>query len=195
MKNNKMDKTIFPLMVITIAALIGCSSVKKVATPTPQQETQNNAINNNIGAENEATWFTELSFRKGSAKLNREDFKELNELVKKSVDIGSINEIKIISWADQEYPNKNAKSLSSGQESLADRRNEHIKGYLKKTYPSLNISVYNMAKRPNVFQELLKTSDDRTKKSIERAGITFDSDNRVNYAKKESTALVLSILK
>ena len=115
--------------------------------------------------------------------------------MKKSIESGKVNEIKIITWGDQEYPSKKHKELSSLQKKLADHRNEHIKNYLKKSYPSLDVSVYNMAKRPNTLQELFNTSDAKTKKSIEQAGISVDHNKRVNYAKKESTSLILSIIK
>ncbi len=181
------------LAVMTILA--GCSTTKTVETPVVNQEPQNKSISNNIAVESDATYYTELNFKKGSSKLKDENYSALDDLVKKSMQSGTVDEIKIITWADQEYPNKKNKSLSDTQKKLADHRNERIKNYLKKTYPTLDITVYNMAKRPNVLQELFNTSDAKTKKSIESAGITFDKEHRVNYAKKESTSLVLSIIK
>ena len=190
-----MKKLIVPACILMLSSLLACSTTKKVESPAIATDQSNKSVNNTIGIENDASWYTELDFNKGSSKLNSEDLSALNDLVKKSMDTGSITEIKVISWSDQEYPAKKQKTLSSKQKNLADHRNERIKEYLASVYPSLSVSVYNMAKRPNTFQDLFKTSDDRTKKSFERAGIWIDNDNRVNYAKKESTSLVLSILK
>lgn len=193
MKNNSMKKIMIPMTVAVMSAMVGCASTKPVER-TNDQATTANRVDNKIGQQTDASWYTEVTFDKGSASLDAADREALDSLVQKSMDSGKVDEIKIISWADQEYPGKKTK-VPESQKNLADNRNTRIKNYLKATYPSLDFAVYNMAERPNAIQELFNTSDAKIKKSMERAGISVDSDNRVNYAKKESTALVLSILK
>ncbi len=194
MKNISAKKIIFPASLLITAALLACSSTKKVESTVATRE-DSKKMDNRIGYENEASWYTELNFEKGSARLDQEDYTAIQDLVKKSMDAGRIDEIKIITWADQEYPSKNAKKLPSGQKQLADRRNERIKDFLKESYPSLDVRVYNMAERPNALENLFQTSDARTKKTIESAGISYDPDHHSHYPSKASSTLILSILK
>ena len=184
-----------PSAFILMFALSSCSSTKKVEPQTVSVDSQKSISNNNIGVENSASWYTELNFKKSSAHLDNSDYVALDDLVMKSKRSGKIDEIKIISWADVEYPQSKGRHASNGQKNLAEQRNKNIKKYLKKNYPSINVEVYNMATRPNALQELFNTSDARTKKSIETAGVELGGEYHANFAKKESTSLVLSVLK
>jgi len=176
-------------------SLAACSSTQKVEQPSVNPVDQNRNVNNKIGALNDASWYTEIDFDKGSAELNQHDNDGLDTLIRNSKNVGSVEEIKIISWADQEYPRQHQKSLSENQKRLADHRSENIKHYLEARYAPLKIHVYNMAERPNSFQQLFETSDAKTKQIIERAEVSFDQQHRMNIAKKESTALVLTIVR
>ena len=182
---------LFPTTLLITSSLLACCSERKTETPT---KTIASSLDGSIGDKNDATWYAELNFEKGSTRISDEGYSSLDGLVQKSMRSGSVKEIKVMSWADRAYPTKSQPALSSQQKKLADHRNQKVKEYLKRAYPSLNVSVYNMAKRPNLIEDLFETSDSRTKKTIESAGISFNADHSVKEAKKESSSLVLSIL-
>jgi hypothetical protein len=184
------------LLTYSLGCSTGCSTTHKVdATKTPSQDPSNAATNNEIGVHNQASWYTELQFKKNDYKLDRADKTALDDLVEKSQRSGTVEHIKVISWADQAYPANRKNKLSSEQVDLASKRNDQIKEYFEAKYPSLDVDVYNMAKRPNALQELFDTSDATTKKSISDSGALVANNEPARSSTKESSALVLSVLK
>ena len=188
--NKEYFKVIFPL-VIALAAIPACSSTRQV-DPIPDAEAQ--STDQNMARENHASYYTELSFDHGSALLSDSDRTALQDLIRRSMNHGEVDQVTIVSWADMDYPTEGKHKLPASQKKLADARNERIKQFLKATYPSLEVSTINMAKRPNAVQELFKTADARTKQSFENAGIaTTEAD--MNPPAKTSKSLVLSMMK
>ena len=170
------------------SSALSCANTKTVEAPLKNPSSASEVSNNSIGLQNDASLYTELSFNKGTTQLSNDQQMSLKSLVKKSTDSGQINELKVIAWGDVEHLGKKQKKLSNQQKRIADLRNHHIEQYLNKNYPHLKISSFNMAKKPNLLQSYFNTADARTKKTIELSGKMTD----VN---KESTVLVLSILK
>ncbi len=187
----------FAIAVLSITALTACSTTKKVEPSPVQPQSQNpsQSTNNSVALQNDASYYTELHFDKGSSKLDHQDFTAIDDLIKKSLEKGDVKEVKVISWADREYPKRHHKSLSKREQSLAEHRNDQIKDYIKRTYPSVNISVFNMAKRANGFQEFFSTTDAKTKETIEKVGLTYDEHHHLRAPNKSSTALILSVHK
>jgi hypothetical protein len=44
---------------------------------------------------------------------------------------GRVDEVIVLSWADQNYPSKEVSKLSKEQRNLADQRNDNVKENLK----------------------------------------------------------------
>lgn len=186
MNSKKLGFVLFVLMVTSGA----CTSVHKVGEP------QSTAVSNEakkIAAQENATYVTEVSFNKDSARLDEFSREKLNDIVMKAKSSGKIDDIKVISWSDKEYPSKNGK-LSKHQDQLAERRAEGIKKHLKDADSSLSVDTFNMAERPNALSKLFKTENSKIKRSLETAGIT-SSENGEEVSPKAGKSMVMVILR
>ncbi|MDD4973002.1 MAG: hypothetical protein PHY93_01555 [Bacteriovorax sp.] len=164
-------------------------SVKQVP-PTPSMEAKQ------LASEQETSYVAEFSFRKGSEELSPTSKKQLEEVSKKALTRGKIEMIKVITWADQEYPSAIKNKLSEKQQNLAKKRNEKIKNYLKKIHPDASgeIELISMAQRPSFMKNLLSSDDARIKRSLESAGIP-DSESTTKKGGKASKSIVLILVK
>jgi outer membrane protein OmpA-like peptidoglycan-associated protein len=197
------------LITFTLAFLASCSSKPpknnphagnnpveaKMAPPplnTPSMEAKQ------LANEQETSLVTEFNFKKGKETLSLNSKKKLEEISKKALKKGKIEMIKVITWADQEYPSVKRKNLSSDQISLVQNRNTEIKNYLEKLIPSDNVTgsieLISMAERPTFMKKLISADDARIKRSLESAGIpTTDGIAKKGY--KSSRSIVLILLK
>lgn len=147
-----------------------------------------------LANEQQTSFVTEFAFKKGSEELTAASKQKLREISQNALARGKVEMIKVISWADQEYPSANQKKLSEDQLELANNRNEEIKNYLDDLYEKRNmepdVQLISMAKRPSAFNNLISSDDARNKKSLETAGIpTTGSKNKTGP--KSSKAIVL----
>ena len=147
-----------------------------------------------IAKEENASYVTDLSFDHNSAKLDSGSQEKLDQILKRAKSDGKIEDIKVISWSDSEYPKEGHKKLSRAQNDLAARRANNIKKYLKEADSSLDVDTFNMAERPNSVSKLFNTDNAKIKKSLETAGIAHEnSKNR--YPAKAGKSTVMVILK
>ena len=128
---NFSSKLGLPVLFIVLAA---CSGTAKKQTQSnigretpPSPEAKMTAIQNN------ASLVTEISFDTGSAVLNDTSRARLNELLSQAHASGNIDEVKVISWSDMEYPASSKQSLPKVQRDLADKRSDEIKTFLRMT--------------------------------------------------------------
>src|SRR5690606_19073401 len=97
-----------------------------------------------LAAELGSNFVREIQFKKGSTRLGKKDRKELKELHREaSKEKKNIESVKIISWGDKEYPEKN-KTNPDSQENLAKKRGQKIKEYLEKLDKRITIDIINM---------------------------------------------------
>lgn len=165
-------------------------STTKVAPPIPTPSIEAKQLAN----EQQTTFVTEFNFKKGSEELTSESKQKLKELSQKAFNKGKVEMIKVISWADQEYPTVAQKKLSEDQQEIANKRNTNIKDYLENLSAKFNqepeVQLISMARRPTAFNKLISSEDARIKTSLESSGIpTTASKNKVNP--KSSRAIVL----
>lgn len=165
--------------------------VAKEAPPTsvPSMEAKQ------LANEQETSLVTEFEFQKGKETLSPQSKKKIEELSKEALKKGKIEAIKVITWADQEYPSPKKKILSADQVSLAHNRNTEIKKYLKKMYPNQDVSgkieLISMAERPSFYNKLISSDDARIKRSLESGGIpTTDSKNKTTGKTSRSIVLI-----
>jgi hypothetical protein len=135
----------------------------------------------------------ELRFPRGSAKLKLKELKRLDAALSKARKEGKVDEIKVIAWADREYPSYNSGSLPKPDQELARERNEAIQKILTGKVSGAGINTYNMAVYPNGAERLFKTSDFRVKRSLEQAGIP-NADTGVKMPAMAGKALVMILL-
>src|SRR5687768_13268736 len=73
---------------------------------------------------NEASFVTEIVFDKGSSELSADGKSQLRDILNAAKGKGKIEEVKILSWADTEYPSKGR--LGKDATKLADERSAEI---------------------------------------------------------------------
>lgn len=142
---------------------------------------------------NQASFITEVVFNKGSSNLTADGRSQLKDIYESAKAQGKVEEVKILAWADADYPNGKKKQLGDDARRLADDRALEIKGYFEDNARGVDTDVHNMAEKPNDIEKLLKTKDERVKRSLARAG--FTEPQKAGIPSKASRALVLVIVK
>lgn len=144
-------------------------------------------------AENNGAYYAVLQFDKGTQRLSDASKKDLREFVASARREGrEIDDIKILAWADREYPSTGVR-LTDRDVKMANERSKSIEKYLK---DDLNTSgdyeTYNMAKRPNKVSEFFKGDDYKTKRIFERSGAApAGTDMQAFMNSKASKALIM----
>ena len=183
----KLRSLLSPKIILIFFLAIGCSS-------KPPKEAANTGAPSiaakQLANEQESRFVAELDFAKGSPDLTVESKHKMRKLNQQALLRGEIDTIKVITWADKKYPDKNQKELSDNQEKLVNKRNEEIKDYMERILDNRDIEpdfeLISMAERPNFIKELLATDDARIKKSLESAG---------DLSQKSSKSIILILLK
>lgn len=161
----------------------------------------NAAVNSNTQtAANQmgAAAVTEISFSTGSVELSDSAKSELQQFITEVSKKGSIKEVKVAAWADQEYPQKEV-SIATSQINLAEKRAEGIETFLNNSLniPKTSVSTVNMAERPNKLQKILKTPGAKTKSALESAGAAPSRKDQMGFLGlkgKASEAVVMVFL-
>lgn len=178
-------------------ALMGAAAVSMVACSSAQKEdikeTQTSMAAKQIAAEQEAGFVTEFSFAKGSAKLSEDAKANLRTLIDSAGKNGDVDEIKVITWGDTEYPSVHTGKLAKAEVDLVQKRNKAIEDFVESYNKELDVDLYSMAERPNTVQNLFGTSDARIKRSLETAGIP-NTDSSVKTPSKASKSIVMVIV-
>jgi hypothetical protein len=168
------------------------SMVLAIACSSPEKETtQNDEIQTSALA---GSLYTTIVFKEGDANLSEADQKELSKLTEKAQGKKkAIEEIKILAWADREYPEKTNQKASIKEVTLASERAFKIRDYLESHLKELeDIDSYNMAKRPGLISQLFKNNEYAIKEVFEDSDATATKlpDGTVSYT-KASKALVI----
>lgn len=124
-------------------------------------------------AENvEEARYVAIKFDKGGTRLDNQDKRSLMALKREIDKQGKkVEEIKVLSWADKDYPLK-GQTATESEVILARQRGEAIMNYLEKDlHTNKSIDFYNMAKKPNAFSRLFKGDDYNIKESFQKSGL------------------------
>lgn len=189
------DKYFLTLCALVLFVDLGCATApQKTSEPVKQklsaQETSDSQhVTNAAAVEAKAYNFVEVEFNPGSSTLTDSAKTSLYSVVEQARQQGKIDEILVLSWADQEYPSESRKKLSKEQRSLADKRNRAIEYYVQ-TLRSVDVDKYNMAERPNAFEKWFNTSDSKLKNSLTSAGLPTTAAS-VDYPSKAKHSIVL----
>lgn len=188
------------LTYLTIAGLsFGCAS-KSLGQKTSDMPSTDTAatsttskVESAVADSDERGMVTELSFNKGKAELSSRARTQLTAVLSKAAQAGKIDDVKVITWADQEYPSRNQTELSSDQRDLVDKRNQAIEDFIKEYRSGTDVDAYNMAERPNALERLLNTDDAKIKRKLEVAGIpTTNTQSPIRG--KTSKSIVMAIV-
>lgn len=167
---------LFFVLIVVVPFLMyfmsACSTGPETkASELPVQESkagsmESKYVANEMGAQEVA----EIRFPAGSTELSQRDARKLKDAVHDARGAGEIEEVRIVAWADNEYPSTYTKRLPEEQQRLAEARAEQIRELLNLP-EGVDVKTYNMAQRPGAFERLLKTSDFRMKSALEKAGV------------------------
>jgi hypothetical protein len=159
---------------------------KKSVEGTKAQEAKVSAVS--------GTYYTTIIFAEGKSSLTQKSKDHLKELAALAHKDGRpIEDIKILAWADKEYPDKTKSNAATRDIILASERAQKIKSYLEKDLKeSEDIDAYNMARQPNLIAKLFRNEEYDVKKAFEQSGATASrlDDGSVSYT-KASKALVI----
>lgn len=181
---------------VSLLMAVGCSTPvakKKPAVQTTASKTT--TITESKAPVVAGTEYTTILFPEGRASLDtlsKENLKALANKAHKSKK--EINEIRILAWADKEYPDKVTGKASSKDIELASKRAQKIKDYLVSDLKEMeDIDAYNMAKRPNLLSKLLQNDEYAVKEAFETAGATGEKlpDGSVSYTKASKAIVII----
>src|SRR5688500_15259208 len=101
---------VVPLLIYTLTA---CSSGPETkASSLPIQENKSKTMEtkyvaNELGAQEVA----EVKFKRGSHSIEKKELEKIQKALRDAQRIGPLSEIRIVSWADNEYPSPHTKKL------------------------------------------------------------------------------------
>lgn len=157
------------------------------ATSAPVEKTRAPAIG--------GTEYTTVFFNKGRASLDSLSKQHLKDLISNAHKTRKeIEEIRILTWADKEYPDKVKGKASTSDIILASERAQKIRDYLELDLKEMeDIDSYNMAKRPNLMSKLLQNDEYKVKEAFESSGATGDKlpDGSVSYTKASKAIVII----
>lgn len=177
----------FVIVISLITFLVGCSHEEKKKTA----QTKAAAPTQVVGG----THYTTLIFNKGKSQLSADNKEHLKALASRAhKNKKPIEEIRILAWADHEYPqNSDGKKSKNSDVILASERGQKIRDFLEEDLKEENdIDAYNMAKRPDLLSKLLRDDEYDVKEAFETTGTTSTrlADGSVSYT-KASKAIVI----
>ena len=185
-------------MMIAAFSLLACAcsstpkEVGNIARGEPKSTTTASIEAKRLAAEQEAAYVVEIEFSKDSAVLGSAARAKVDALYKTVSAPNRLKAVKVISWADEEYPLKRERKLKGAEMDLAKRRGEAVQNFLKKRNSNLEFELYNMAQRPGTFSEFVGTADARIKNSLERAGVSTTDEKSTSKARKVIVMLLMS---
>lgn len=174
-------------VVIGLMLFLGACSSKIVKEETKQGASMEAK---QVAVEEEATYVTEFAFPKGGKKIPAEAQAEIRKNMQRALKRGNVKDVKVITWADAEYPSVHTKKLTASEVTLVTDRNKVLEDFLKKISGEVKVTTYSMAERPGTIKELFNTSDAQIKKSLETAGVPT-TDTAVKVPSKASKSIVL----
>lgn len=189
------------MKILLLAFLVvACSSSKDVVKSTntdkanKTNETKTVSMESKqLASEQESNLVTEINFEKQDANVSGPARQDLKNLYMKAKKKGKIDEIKVITWGDQEYPSVHEKDLSEQQQKLVSKRNDAIEKYIAQLDKNAKVETYSMAERPGTLQEMFSSEDAEIKKSLETAGIP-NTDTSVKVPGKASKSVVIFLM-
>lgn len=186
--------------LLATLAVASCSSHKTeeghrghvITSNTSAAEIETTKTNQAI-VKNNGEYYAVLEFDKGTQRLSEASKRDLKAFVASAKTEGrDIDDIKILAWADKEYPAKQ-KNLSDRDVKIANERSKAIEKYLKDDLNTEgNYATYNMAKRPNKVSEFFRGDDYKTKRIFEKAGAAPAGSQMTSFMNnKASKALIM----
>lgn len=187
---------IFLLMLACILFITCSSKSPRDDGPTAggTRQSQTTSIESKeLASVEESNFVTEITFLKGEATMTKTAMDKIRNLHHKAEQNGKVGEVKVVTWADEEYPSVHKKKLSRDQRKLVKKRNAKVESYIRKLDDDAKIELFSMAERPSTIKKLFSSQDSRIKKSLETAGIP-NTDTSVKVPGKASKSIVIFVM-
>ncbi len=172
--------------------IVNCGSREKAPEVTESVAPPGASIEaKQVAAQSGSSFVTEFAFPTKSKALSADAKRKLTKVLADSQadPKTEVDTVKLIVWADQEYPSVHTKELPEAQVKLAQERGDTVAKWLNNNNVG-DIEVVNMAKRPGMLSDLFGSEDHRIKKALEVAGIP-NTDTSVKAPPKKGHAIVI----
>lgn len=183
-----MKKLTIALLLITVAW--GCTHKKENA----EHETTSTHAAPEVMQSRKVAQYSVVSFQPGAFKLTANAKNALrNYFSAAGATARQVEDVRVLSWADREYPAAETKATKA-ERRLADLRANSVANYISEiTQNKMDIEKHNMAERPGYLAELMNTEDYEIKNSLESSGeitTTFGSEQFLSTDSKASKTMV-----
>lgn len=182
------------ILFLSVLALSACASKKpeKKAIIYPNNSPEVSTTNpkdtsvtaKEIASEQGSNLVTEVKFARGQTEISETNKFKIEKLYEKAKKRGEVEEVQLITWADQEFPQK-GKDLKRSQKNLVNERNDHLKDLILSLDADLEIKKISMAERANALEEFTASKESQVKESLKHR----------EAAGKVSEAMIVFILK
>lgn len=171
------------LLISVIMLAIGCAQQeKRMSVPASEVSNSSSASKDS----NKRNPFVVISFNKGSSSLSESDKMKIRQFTANTNNRDEIDEIKVLAWADKEYPVEGNVAKDSDIR-LADERARNIERYLENSLNTeADVDKHNMAERPMLLSKYFKTEDYKIKSYVEN-----NDEARGFLNKKDSKAIIM----
>lgn len=177
----------FVITGLLLIGTFGCGTTRPGSESTKQEQQEAPSI--------EGVHYTTVVFDKGKTDLKNFNRKNLKELIKKAQKQKlPIEEIRILAWSDDEYPDKVEGQSSKVDVAIASERGKKIKEFLEKELKEADdIDAYNMAKRPDLLSKILRNDEFQVKEAFETSGATASElpDGSLSYTKASKAIVII----
>lgn len=189
------------LLIVAAALAMGLSALSACSNPSKKIDADTAAESssmpesaaNRVAREADAAYFVDVEFQKGSDELTEQSRAAISSLLNRARAEGHVRDVKVLSWADEEYPSASRKKLSEAQRRLAKSRNRSITNHVKTIDYGIRIDAHSMAERPGVVSKWLNTSDARFKRSLLAAGLPTTSDPGVTPSRASHSVVLVTL--
>jgi hypothetical protein len=115
-----------------------------------------------------ATTFSEVKFGLADSRLTEDQKKDLTSAIAAARMKGDIKKVKVLAWADKEYPKTQTKHD-----------------------PAVStVDTFNMTQRPSRIEKVLNTKDVQLKKQVENESATEDMSKNSAFALRDESSKV-----
>lgn len=173
---------------MVLLLVFSCAQKKQMKQAASERE----SLERNIAAL-EGGFSTAVVFEEGERNLTESGEKNLALFAARAKrNQRLIESVKILAWADAEYPAQSEKAHPR-EIILAKERAQEIKEYLETKVEDLEIHAFNMAKRPGTLSSVTKNEEFALKRAIEEMGPTSTrlDNGELSYSKASKAIIIV----
>lgn len=160
--------------------------------PREKSEFEKESLARDIAAL-EGGFSTAVVFEEGERELSSSGEKNLQLFAARARrNQRLIESVKILAWADSEYP-ETVERAHPREIILAKERAQEIKDFLRDNVQDIEIKSFNMAKRPGTLSSITRNEEYAIKRAIEEMGPTATKleNGELSYSKASKAIIIV----